>query len=241
MEYQQNTIIQVREQQAAFIAKVYMWMSLALVITGLTSYVTATSPALLSLMFSVTEAGLKPTFLFYALILGELGLVVFLSAAIQRMTGSLATAVFLLYSFINGMTLSMVFLAYTGSSIATTFFITAGTFAVMSLYGYYTKKDLTSWGRILFMALIGIIIASLVNLFMRNAMMDWVISLVGVLVFVGLIAYDTQRLKMLGIGIGTDGDMENHRKASILGALTLYLDFINLFLFLLRFFGGNRK
>jgi len=240
MEYQQNTIIQVKEQQAAFIAKVYMWMSLALVITGLTAYVTATSEGIFRLMFAEAEGGMKPTFLFYALILGELGLVVFLSAAIRRMTGALATAVFLLYSFINGMTLSIIFIAYTGSSIATTFFITAGTFAVMSLYGYYTKKDLTSWGRILFMALLGIIIAVVVNLFMNNAMLDLVISVVGVLVFTGLIAYDTQKLKMLGAEMGMDDDMENHRKASILGALSLYLDFINLFLFLLRFLGDRK-
>lgn len=239
MEYQkyENTAKQgilVREQ-TTFISKVYMWMSLALLVTGFTAYFTAASPGILTLMF--TETG--PTFLFYALIIGELLLVVSLSAAIQKMTASLATAVFLFYSFINGMTLSMIFLAYTMSSIATTFFISAGTFAIMSAYGYFTKTDLTKFGKILSMALLGIILAIVVNLFLNNTMLDLIISLVGVLVFVGLIAYDTQKLKTIGAEAASSGQ-DNFIKASLLGALSLYLDFINLFLFLLRFL-GNRK
>ncbi|PQL90493.1 hypothetical protein C4S77_11425 [Apibacter adventoris] len=212
-----------------------MWMSLALLVTGFTAYFTSASTGILKLMF--TETG--PTFLFYALIIGELLLVISLSAAIQKMTAGLATAVFLFYSFINGMTLSMIFFAYTMSSIATTFFITAGTFAIMSAYGYFTRTDLTKLGKVLFMALIGIILSIVVNLFLKNAMLDLIVSIVGVLVFVGLIAYDTQKIKAIGTEVG-NSDQDNFIKASILGALSLYLDFINLFLFLLRFLGNRR-
>ncbi|TWP24267.1 Bax inhibitor-1/YccA family protein [Apibacter muscae] len=227
----------VASQQATFIAKVYMWMSLALAITGLAAYYTATSEPLLNLMFKpITGA---PTFLFYALIIGELALVFWLSAAINKMTLSLATAVFLFYSLVNGMTLSMIFIAYTMSSIATTFFITAGTFAIMSAYGYFTKTDLTKMGKILFMALIGIVLATIVNIFLHNGTLNLIISIVGVLVFVGLIAYDTQKIKEIGATIGENGT-ENYSKGAIMGALSLYLDFINLFLFLLRFLGDRR-
>lgn len=239
MEYQEYENIIRQEtrvkEQATFISKVYMWMSLALLVTGFTAYFTSASTGILKLMF--TETG--PTFLFYALIIGELLLVISLSAAIQKMTAGLATAVFLFYSFINGMTLSMIFFAYTMSSIATTFFITAGTFAIMSAYGYFTKTDLTKLGKVLFMALIGIILSIVVNLFLKNAMLDLIISIVGVLVFVGLIAYDTQKIKAIGTDVG-NSDQDNFIKASILGALSLYLDFINLFLFLLRFLGNRR-
>ncbi|PQL96000.1 hypothetical protein C4S76_00470 [Apibacter adventoris] len=212
-----------------------MWMSLALLVTGFTAYFTSASTGILKLMFAETG----PTFLFYALIIGELLLVISLSAAIQKMTAGLATAVFLFYSFINGMTLSMIFFAYTTSSLATTFFITAGTFAIMSAYGYFTKTDLTKLGKVLFMALIGIILSIVVNLFLKNAMLDLIVSIVGVLVFVGLIAYDTQKIKAIGTEVG-NSDQDNFIKASILGALSLYLDFINLFLFLLRFLGNRR-
>lgn len=230
--FQSNTIA---KQQATFISKVYMWMSLALFISGLTAYFTANSSGLLSLMFSPTG----PTFLFYALIIGELGLVFALSGVIHKMTLGLASAIFLFYSFINGMTLSIIFLAYTMSSIASTFFITAGTFAIMSLYGYFTKTDLTKFGRILSMALLGVLLAIVVNIFLKNSMLDLIISMVGVLIFVGLIAYDTQTLKNIGAQINTDIG-ENHSKIAIQGALSLYLDFINLFLFLLRFLGSKR-
>lgn len=239
MEYQEYKNIIRQEtrvkEQATFISKVYMWMSLALLVTGFTAYFTSASTGILKLMF--TETG--PTFLFYALIIGELLLVISLSAAIQKMTAGLATAVFLFYSFINGMTLSMIFFAYTMSSIATTFFITAGTFAIMSAYGYFTRTDLTKLGKVLFMALIGIILSIVVNLFLKNAMLDLIVSIVGVLVFVGLIAYDTQKIKAIGTEVG-NSDQDNFIKASILGALSLYLDFINLFLFLLRFLGNRR-
>lgn len=230
--FQKNAIA---KQQATFISKVYMWMSLALFISGFTAYFTANSPGLLSLMFGTTS----PTFLYYALILGELGLVFALSGAIHKMTLGLASAVFLFYSFLNGMTLAMIFLAYTFSSIATTFFITAGTFAIMSLYGYFTKTDLTKFGRILSMALLGVLLAIVVNIFLNNSMLDLIISVVGVLIFVGLIAYDTQTLKNIGSQINSE-DGESYSKIAIQGALSLYLDFINLFLFLLRFLGSRR-
>ncbi|MGM5630628.1 Bax inhibitor-1/YccA family protein [Apibacter raozihei] len=241
-EYQNTMDVSIKneaiaKQQATFISKVYMWMSLALAITGLTAYLCANTPALLSMMFNPVTG--KATFLFYALIIGELALVFSLSGAINRMTAGLATAVFLFYSFINGMTLSMIFLVYNMGSIATTFFITAGTFAIMSAYGYYTKTDLTKFGRILSMALIGIILAIIVNIFLKNSMLDLIISVVGVLVFVGLIAYDTQKVKEIGSQIGESGQ-EEYTKGAIMGALALYLDFINLFLFLLRFFGGRK-
>jgi FtsH-binding integral membrane protein len=150
----------------------------------------------------------------------------------------MAIGAFLLYSVLNGLTMSVIFMAYTSSSIATTFYITAGTFAAMSIYGYTTKRDLTSIGNMAFMALIGIIIASIVNIFLQNEMMYWIISYLGVAIFVGLVAYDTQKLKEIGSrGFVNEEGME---KSAIMGALSLYLDFINLFLFLLRIFGDRR-
>ena len=168
----------------------------------------------------------------------ELLLVVYLTSAIRRLSQTAAIAVFLIYSLINGLTLSVLFLVYTSASISTTFFVTAGTFAAMSFYGYTTKRDLTSIGNVAFMALIGIIIASVVNFFLKSEMMYWIITYLGVAVFVGLTAYDTQKLKRIGSeGFTTEESME---KMSILGALTLYLDFINMFLFLLRILGDRK-
>ena len=154
------------------------------------------------------------------------------------MSASLATGVFMLYAGLNGLTFSLIFLTYTTSSITSAFLVTAGTFGAMSLYGYTTKKDLTSWGSFLFMGLIGIIIASLVNLFMQSEMIYWITTYAGVLIFVGLTAYDTQKIKEMNI-IGNEGTEEDHKEA-IIGALTLYLDFINLFLMILRIMGDRR-
>ncbi len=165
-------------------------------------------------------------------------MVVYLSRAIHNLSQSMAISVFLLYAILNGLTMSVIFLVYTSESIASTFYITAGTFAAMSLYGYYTKKDLTSIGNMAMMALIGIIIASIVNMFFHNEMMYWIITYLGLAIFVGLTAYYTQKLKQIGSnGFEYEESME---KIAILGALTLYLDFINLFLFLLRIFGGRK-
>jgi FtsH-binding integral membrane protein len=221
----------VQREQARFITKVFGWMSVALAITGAMAMYTATSESLLSFVF-----GSKITF--FGLIILELVLVGFLSARIRRMNATTATAIFIGYSLLNGLTLSSIFLVYTSSSIATTFFITAGTFAVFALVGYTTKTDLTRLGSLLFMAVIGIIIASVVNMFLGSSQLDYIISFVGVLVFTGLVAYDTQKIKEMNI-IGNEGTDED-RKEAIMGALTLYLDFINLFIFLLRLFGDRK-
>lgn len=231
-----NNFLEISQEQEIaetkrFFVRVYGWMTLALIITGLTAFRTATSPEILDFIF-----GQK--FVFYGLLILELVLVGFLVGAINRMTAVTATIVFALYSILNGLTLASIFFLFTTESIATVFFIAAGTFAVMSAYGYFTKKDLTKMGNILIMALIGLIIASVVNMFLKSEMLYWISSYAGVLIFVGLIAWDTQKLKKMNI-IGNEGT-DDDRKEAIIGALTLYLDFINLFLFLLRIL-GNRK
>lgn len=229
-----NSISKVYEksQQIALFRSVYLWMSMALVITGLSALVVADSPALLSAIFN-------NRFVFYILLFGELGLVWYMSARIHSMSFTAATSLFIFYSVLNGVTLSVIFLLYTLSSIASTFFIAAGTFAVMCLFGYLTKKDLSSIGNLCFMALIGLIIATVVNIFWQNETFYWIVSYAGVLIFVGLTAYDTQKIKRMLLSEGTEVN-ETTRKIALLGALNLYLDFINLFLYLLRIL-GNRK
>ena len=221
----------IKSYQALYMTKVYNWMGLALLITGIVSYFTATTPGLIQ-----TIVGSK--IIFYGLIIAELLLVIYLSRAINKMSQSTAITAFLIYSVLNGLTMSVIFLIYTSSSISTTFLVTAGTFGAMSLYGYTTKRDLTSIGNLAFMGLIGIIIASVVNFFLKSEMMYWIITYLGVAIFVGLTAYDTQKLKQ----IGSQGfsDQESMEKLSIMGALTLYLDFINMFLFLLRILGDRK-
>ena len=216
----------------ALMRKVYVWMTLALVLTGATAYGVATSPGLLMALATNKV-------LFFGLIIAEFALVFGVSGAINRLSLTTATLMFVAYSVINGALLSFIFLAYTMSSITSVFFITAGTFAVMAIFGYTTKKDLTSIGRILFMALIGIIIATLVNMFVGSEGMSMIISYVGVLIFVGLTAYDSQKIKEMLLAHGVEG--EQGQKLALLGALTLYLDFINLFLYLLRIFGGSNR
>ena len=216
---------------ANFFPKVYGWMTAGLALTALVALFTLSSKGLLELVFG-------NRLVFYGLIIGELGLVIALSAAINRISAMAATLMFLLYSALSGVTFASIFLVYTSSSIASTFLVASGTFAAMSLYGYATKRDLTGWGSFLFMGLVGIIIASVVNIFLHSEMITWITSYLGVFVFVGLTAYDTQKIKMIGQGGFADG--ESQRKASILGALTLYLDFINLFLMLLRVMGNRR-
>lgn len=223
--------LDINQGIAVYMTKVYNWMAVALLLTGLIAYFVAGSEQLIQLVFG-------NRFLFYGLIIGELLLVGYLSARIQKLSSFNATLLFLLYSALNGLTLSFIFMAYTSSSIASTFMITAGTFAVMSVYGYFTKSDLTKIGNIAFMALIGIIIASVVNFFLKSEMMSWIISYLGVAVFIALTAYDTQKLKRIAMQ-GFEHE-ENMEKSAILGALTLYLDFINLFLFLLRILGDRK-
>jgi len=220
-----------QEASTIFLAKVFNWMALGLGITGIVAFFTANT-GLASTIFH------SP--LFFILMLGELGLVFYLSARIQKIEATTASGLFVGYSVLNGLTLSVIFLAYTSSSIAGTFFITAGMFGAMAVYGLVTKRDLSGWGSFLFMGLIGIIIASIVNIFLKSSGMYWVISLIGVFIFTGLTAYDVQKIKRMGEeGIMAQGESAI-RKGSIMGALTLYLDFINLFLMLLRFFGGSR-
>lgn len=215
----------------ALMRKVFVWMTLALAITGLTAYGVATSPTILSLIFSS-----KVTF--FGLIIAEFALVFAISGAINRLSLSTATLLFILYSVINGATLSSIFFAFSVATIGKVFFITAGTFGAMALVGYTTKTDLTSMGKLLFMALLGIIIASVVNMFVASSGLDLILSYVGVLVFVGLTAYDTQKIKQMCQAAPDAG--ESAQKLALIGALSLYLDFINLFLYLLRIFGNNR-
>lgn len=208
--------------------KVYVWMTLALLLTGATAYGVATSPGIMSALFS-------NQILFWGLLIAEFALVIGISAAINKLSLTTATLMFVLYSVINGAVLSSVFLIYTMSSIASVFFITAGTFAVMAVIGYTTKTDLTSMGKILFMALIGIIIATIVNIFLKSSGLTMIVSYLGVLIFVGLTAYDSQKIKNMLLMAPDAG--ESAQKLALLGALTLYLDFINLFIYLLRIFG----
>ena len=226
----QFSLDRVLAEQQDFITKVYGWMSLALVITGITAYLTATSQALLQFIFGIP-------YMFIGLLVGEVLLVIGLSAMINKMSAATATFLFVLYSIVNGLTLSVIFLVYTQGSISLTFFVTAITFGTMSAYGYFTKKDLTSWGNLLLMALVGLVIASIANLFMKNEILYWITTYAGILIFVGLTAYDTQKIKNMNM-IGADG--ETARKGAIMGALSLYLDFINLFLLLLRLLGRRK-
>lgn len=222
-----RTADQVAIAQNTLIRQVYAWMGGGLMITALMAMVTVSSPAILNAVFG-------NRLVFYALIFGELGLVVAISGAINRLSPAVASLLFVLYAALNGVTLSVIFAVYTAQSVASTFVITAATFGTMSAYGYLTRRDLTGWGSFLFMGLIGIVIASLVNIFTRSSAASWVISAVGVIVFTGLSAYDTQKIKAMAAS-GAEG-----RKPAILGALTLYLDFINLFLMLLRLLGNRR-
>ena len=216
-----------------FIRSVYNWMAIGLGLTAFTAFYVANSQALLQIIFG------NPVVL-YGLIFGELGLVFYLSARVQKIQASTATALFVLYSVLNGATLSAVFLAYTSASIVSTFFVCALTFSVCSVYGMVTKRDLTSMGGFMMMGLIGIIIATVVNIFLRSPAMTMLISYVGVVVFVGLTAYDTQKLKTMAMTQPANASGAMVRKGAIMGALTLYLDFVNLFLMLLRIFGVSR-
>lgn len=226
----------IREQEGslslafpALMRKVYVWMTLALVLTGITAYGVASSPGLMMTIFQTPA-------IMWGLIIAELAIVIAISAAINRLSLTTATLLFVLYSVLNGATFSLIFAVYTMSSIANVFFITAGTFGVMAAYGYFTKRDLSSWGKLLLMALIGLIIATLVNVFLvKSSGFDLILSYAGVLIFVGLTAYDTQKIKQM-LAMQTDMG-EGAQKVALLGALSLYLDFINLFLYLLRIFG----
>jgi FtsH-binding integral membrane protein len=216
-----------------FLSKVFSWMAIGLGLTSLTAYIIAQSPGIQQIVFS-------NRLLFFGLIIGELVMVFYLAARVQQMSAATATAIFVAYSILNGVTISMILLIYTATSIAATFLTTCAMFGAMAVYGLVTKKDLSSWGSFLFMGLIGLIIAMVVNFFLASPMMSWAISAIGVIIFTGLAAYDVQRL----VRMGENGIMESGasaiRKTSIIGALSLYLDFINLFLMLLNFLGERR-
>ncbi|MEE4357223.1 MAG: Bax inhibitor-1/YccA family protein [Desulfococcaceae bacterium] len=225
--------VQAQVAVNSFIQSVYNWMAIGLALTGFVAFGVAQSESMRQLIIG-------NQIIFFGLIIGELALVFILSARIGKMEAGTATAMFIAYAVLNGLTLSVIFLAYTMSSIAATFFICAGTFAVCSVYGMTTKKDLTSMGSFMMMGLIGIIIASVVNMFIRSSAISMIVSYIGVIVFVGLTAYDTQKLKHMALTQPADMEAGVARKGAIIGALTLYLDFINLFLMMLRIFGGGR-
>ncbi|OGP57154.1 MAG: hypothetical protein A2V65_12590 [Deltaproteobacteria bacterium RBG_13_49_15] len=217
----------------SFVRSVYNWMAIGLALTGFIAYYVANSPSMIRLVFG-------NQLLFFGLIIGELALVFTISARIQRIQASTATMLFVLYAGLNGVTLSSIFVIFTRASIASTFFVCAATFTAASVYGTITKRDLTSMGSFMAMGLIGIIIASLVNLFVKSSGMQMIISYIGVIIFVGLTAYDTQKLRTMAVSQPAGLEAGVIRKGAILGALSLYLDFINLFLMLLRIV-GNRE
>jgi FtsH-binding integral membrane protein len=221
-------------QVSGFIRSVYNWMAIGLGLTGLIAYAVANSETMISLIFG------NPV-LFYGLIIGELALVFIISARVNKIRSSTATALFVLYAALNGITLSAIFMVFAKATIASTFFVCAATFVASSFYGMATKRDLTSVGGFMIMGLFGIIIASVVNIFIKSSAMSMIISYIGVLVFVGLTAYDTQKLKTMAMTQPEGLEAGVIRKGAILGALSLYLDFINLFLMLLHILGGNRE
>jgi FtsH-binding integral membrane protein len=224
---------QVQVRVNSFVRSVYNWMAIGLGITGVVAYGVANSPGVREIVFGAP-------LVFFGLIIAQLVMVFMISARIQRMQASTATMLFIVYSALNGATLSSIFLAYTQSAITSTFFICAATFTACSVYGWTTRRDLTTMGGFLTMGLIGIVIASVVNMFVQSGAVSTIVSYVGVLVFVGLTAYDTQDIKNMALSQPDDIDAGAVRKGAILGALKLYLDFINLFLMLLRIFGSSR-
>ena len=223
-----------------FVANVFMWMFAALGITALTAYLFGTTPDLIMSMFSVRADGSASlNLLGWIVMLAPLIIVFVMSLGMEKMKASTMTILYLVYSVLMGMSLGFIFLAYTGASIAKTFVITAGMFGLMAFMGYTTKTDLTKMGSILLMGLFGIILATVVNMFMHSESLDYIISIVGVIIFTGLTAYDVQKIKQIGM-MGMDNN-ETMTKISIQAALSLYLDFINLFLYLLRFFGKSKN
>lgn len=235
-----NTLSEPRPVEVSvartFMTNVFMWMFMALGVTALTSYYFASDPALMQLLRDPATGGM--TILGWIVLLSPIGFVLLMSLGFQRLSAMTLTLLFAVYAILMGASLSFILLIYTGASVAATFGITSAMFGIMAVAGYTTKIDLTRFGSIMIMGLVGIIIASVVNMFLKSSTMDYIISFIGVLVFTGLIAYDVQKLKRLAGNITmADG---SYRKYVIMGALTLYLDFINLFLFLLRFLGNRR-
>ena len=244
-EFNRETVIQGRsaadaqidEGLRSYMLRVYNYMTIGLALTGLVAYLVSSTPALLQLFYAQNAVGqIQPTMLAYIAMFSPLAFILVLSFGIQRMSASTAQLVFWVFAAVMGLSMSHIFLTFTGASITRVFFITASTFAAMSLYGYTTKRDLSGLGSFLFMGLIGIILASIVNIFIGSTVMQFAISVIGVLVFVGLTAYDTQKIKEMYDEL--DGSEVAGKKA-IMGALRLYLDFINLFMMLLHLFGNR--
>lgn len=223
-------VVELRDERVtSFLSKVYGWMFVGLLITAVTAFVVASSPALINaIVFN--------RILFWGLLIAQLGLVFYLSARVERTSPAMAAGLFMLYSALVGITSSVILLIFTAVSIASTFIITAGMFGTMAVFGTITKRSLAGWGQFLFMGLIGLILAMIVGIFWQNDALQFVISVVGVLIFTGLTAYDAQRLKQMAVAL-PDGRVGSY---AVVGALSLYLDFINLFFFLLRFTGSRR-
>lgn len=221
----------VAAEQQRFMVRVYNWMTAGLALTGAMAYYVANNETMLKLIFGNMAIPI-------ILVIAQLGLVFWLAGWVQRMSASQATGVFLLYAGLMGLTLSSIFVIYTTASVAWTFFVTAGTFGALSLYGYVTKRDLSGMGQFLFMGLVGLILCYIANMFIQSASFDFALNMIGILIFAGLTVYDTQKIKQMNI-LGNEGTEEDTKEA-IRGALTLYLDFINLFLHLLRFMGDRR-
>lgn len=215
----------------------FSWMALAMLLTSLTALAFAFIPQLKDVLFVETDMGSKPTMLAYGAMFAPIIFVMAISFGFNKMSYPALIGLFVAYSIINGISFSTIFMAYHIGSIVTVFLSTTALFAVMAIAGYTTKTDLTKMGSILMIGVVGIVIASLINLFMHNSQMDYIISILGVIIFTGLTAYDVQKIKQLG-EYGADTGLTS--KLGIMGALTLYLDFINLFLFLLRLFGGKK-
>ncbi len=220
-----------------FMTQVFGWMTMAMFVTAITAYWFASTPSLMSSLFNYETGGMSG--LGWVVTLAPIGFVLLMSFGFQKLSPAVLTLLFVAFAVLMGMSLSFVLYVYTAGSVFKTFAVTALMFGVMAVTGYTTKTDLTKFGSIMMMGLVGLMIAMLVNFFMKSSMMDYIISIMGVLIFTGLTAYDVQRLKNIGAGIGASGE-DNGRKLSILGALTLYLDFINLFIFLLRFLGDRK-
>lgn len=229
--YSQNTMA-LDTKVSLVMKRVYLKMFLALLVTALTAYFTSGSETIISMVYG-------GKFNYFILAIIEIGLVIGITAGLNKMKSSTATLLFFLFSIVNGLTLSIIFLTFAPGSIAKTFFITAGTFGAMSVYGYFTSKDLTKFGTFLMYALFGLIICMLVNIFTKSTQLEWIISFVGVFLFLGLTAWDTQKIKMMAANAPEDS--QTISKLATIGALSLYLDFINLFLFLLRIFGSSRN
>lgn len=227
-----GSIVQARSGLQTYMAQVYGWMTSGLLLTAFVAWYAANTQSVLEFVFSSQIT-------FFGLIIAQLALVFVLSGMVHKLSAGVATSLFMLYSALTGLTLASIFVAYTEASIAGTFVVAAGMFGAMSLYGYTTKRDLSRFGSLLFMALIGIVLASVVNIWLKSTPLMWAVTYIGVLVFVGLTAYDTQKLKNIGEQINVN-DRDMLRKYSIMGALTLYLDFINLFMMLLRIMGNRR-